>query len=102
MLARRNMLARRVLRTKRLFGHGHWWQGPPNATPEFLVFANDPELGSVATTRGDITYLQAMAVGAETVEAIKRDEQEGRGDAELDRLMRSNPLLVTSRSLIKG
>jgi hypothetical protein len=95
-----NMLARRVLRTRRPFGNGHWWQGPPGNRPEFLIFADDPDLGTVTTPRGPVAYIQAMAVRAETIEAFKRDEQEQRGNVALDSLRQTNPRLVTARELV--
>ncbi|MEO7733407.1 MAG: suppressor of fused domain protein [Kofleriaceae bacterium] len=97
-----NMLARRILRTKRPFLAGEWWQGPPNASPEFLVFSDDPELGHVSTAVGRVAYIQATVAVAETIEAMKRDELAARGDAELDRLRKTNPLLVSARNLVRS
>ena len=95
-----NMLARRMLRTKRLFGHGHWWQGTPNALPEFVVFATDPQLGTLTTPEGTLTFLQVTSALAGTIEEMKRDQAEHRGDAELDRLLAADPLLVSTRASI--
>lgn len=63
----------------------------------FLAFANDPQLGAVATPHGPVTYVQAIVVSVQTVEAMKQDEEQGRGDAELERLRQRNPLLVSAR-----
>lgn len=95
-----NMLARRVHRTKRPLAVGHWWEGAPGVLRphtelHHLAFARDPELGTVTKAGGELTFLQAVGVTVETVESMKADEREKRGDATLDRLRRDSPLLVT-------
>lgn len=95
-----NMLARRVHRTGRAFGVGHWWEGPPGVLRPYtelrhLAFARDPELGAVSVRGREITFLQAVGVTAETVEGMKADERAGRGDATLEALQGRDPLLVT-------
>jgi hypothetical protein len=74
-----NMLARRVHRTRRAFGEGHWWEGAPgvlrpHTEKRHLVFARDPALGVVEVGGRSITFLQATLVGPETIESIKADE----------------------------
>ncbi len=96
-----NMLARRVLRTQRAFGHGHWWEGPPGSLPAFLLFATDPELGTVQTPIGPVGYLQATAATAASIAASQADESAGRGAAELDRLLAADPLLVSPRDAME-
>jgi len=95
-----NMLARRVHRTRRPFGIGHWWQGPPGVLRPHselcnLAFARDPELGIVTTSLGELLFLQTVGVDPETVQSMMNDEREGRGDDTLDALMAKDPLLVT-------
>jgi len=95
-----NMLARRVHRTGRPFGVGHWWQGAPGVLRphtelNHLAFARDPELGVVAAPSGDVLFLQAVGVDEDTIQSMKNDENEGRGDDTLDALIAKDPLLVT-------
>ncbi|MBA3818398.1 MAG: suppressor of fused domain protein [Deltaproteobacteria bacterium] len=86
-----NMLARRVLRSQRVFRHGDVWQGPPGVRPGHLAFAHDPELGTVDTPDGPVTYVQAVVIDAVQHTAILADP----GHAELERLIASDPLLVS-------
>jgi hypothetical protein len=95
-----NLLARRVHRTGRAFGHGHWWQGMPgvlrpHADWEHLVFARDPQLAPVTTPAGSVEFLQCVAATAGTIAAFQDDERAGRGDAALARLLARAPLLIS-------
>lgn len=95
-----NMLARRVHRTHRLFGEGHWWEGAPGVLRphtelHHLAFARDPELGVVDVDGRPRLFLQAVLVGPETIDAMKQDERLGRGDATIDALRAADPLLVS-------
>ena len=97
-----NMLARRVHRTKRPLAAGHWWEGAPGVLAphtelRHLAFARDPELGAIATPKGELVFLQAVGISAELVESMKADEREKRGDATLATLAKERPLLVTDR-----
>lgn len=94
------MLARRVHRTRRPFRAGEWWEGPPgvlepHTSLRHLAFARDPELRVVPAPNGDVLFLVAVGIDAATVEAMKGDELAHRGDATLDALAASRPLLVT-------
>jgi hypothetical protein len=95
-LAMLNMLARRVRRTGRRFGPGHWWQGPPgvlrpHAGFEHLAFALDPTVGETAA----VQCVQAVAITPAVAEAMRADEVAGHGALALAELRAADPLLIT-------
>lgn len=90
-------LARYVFETGRCFGPGHTLplQGPIqceyDTAIQAITFAPDPQLGSIDTPNGKVTFLQVVGITIDELAAI----QMWNASAFLELVAGQNPLLVT-------
>ncbi|MBW8684181.1 suppressor of fused domain protein [Chitinophaga rhizophila] len=96
-----NNLARYVYQSKRWFEPYHFIpaKGPirlETATDIVgLAFAPDPELGTIKTPHGEVTFLQMVGLTSKEVERLLAKPQTGEVERLINEIREYNPLLIT-------
>lgn len=98
-----NNLARYVFESGNWFDENHFVpaNGPirTNTKTEIdivgVAFALDPELGTISTPNGKVSFLQMVGITSAELERLKANSKKTEVKALLDELRKDNPLLIT-------
>lgn len=98
-----NNLARYVFESGNWFDENHFVpaNGPirTNTKTEIdivgVAFALDPELGTISTPNGKVSFLQMVGITSAELERLKANPTKTEVKALLDELRKDNPLLIT-------
>ena len=60
-----------------------------------MAFTPDPELGTIQTPNGEITFLQMVGLTANEIERLKENPKTDEVEKFLNELRIENPLLIT-------
>lgn len=98
-----NNLARYVFESGNWFDENHFVpaNGPirTNTKSEIdivgVAFALDPELGTISTPNGKVSFLQMVGITSAELERLKANSKKTEVKALLDELRKDNPLLIT-------
>jgi len=96
-----NNLARYVFKSGNWFEENHYIpaNGPIRLNTETkivgFVFALDPELGTIETPHGDVTFLQLVGITENELTRLKANPRTSEVEKLINELRENNPLLIT-------
>jgi hypothetical protein len=104
VLALMQNLAKYIFSSKKWFEEYHFIpaNGPIRLNTETeitaLAFVLDPELGTINTPNGSVSFLQMVGITSAEYETLMKNPKKEETKKLLDELIKSNPLLITDLS----